>query len=427
MSDIQDKIDELMSKLPLDDAPAGGALVVYHQGECVVQSHVGQANDGMDWTPETLSLNFSAGKGVLATLVHILVSKGYLNYQQPIADIWSEFGANGKADINLQAVLSHQAGLFDITSVTSDGHDMLNWQGMLASVANMTPTPLSADEKSDYSSIYSALVYGWVIGGLIEKRMGQPLQAVLEEHLTLPLGIADSVFFGIPSDKVKKVAQPKRRFSSVVSDDAHMRRKPVLKPDSQRTLAIYGEVPSASCWQEQLAEKTLNTTNINGLYFNTQLLDLVAYKQALVPNGQHGFDYYDESVLQAVIPAANGVSSANALAKIYAMLAQNGQWQGQRLIDEQTFQSLSQIQGYKRDKVMPAISPESMYWRLGYHRLFTVCHQAKAAFGHMGYNGSVAWCDPERQLALAFVHNFDTTMLNDVRQFILTEAILSYF
>ena len=43
----------------------------------------------------------------------------------------------------------------------------------------------------------------------------------------------------------------------------------------------------------------------------------------------------------------------------------------------------------------------------------------------MGYNGSVAWCDPVRQLSFAFVHNFDTTMLNDVRQFALTEAVLN--
>jgi hypothetical protein len=42
----------------------------------------------------------------------------------------------------------------------------------------------------------------------------------------------------------------------------------------------------------------------------------------------------------------------------------------------------------------------------------------------MGYNGSVAWCDPARQLSFAFIHNFDATMLNDVRQFALTEAVL---
>jgi CubicO group peptidase (beta-lactamase class C family) len=74
-----------------------------------------------------------------------------------------------------------------------------------------------------------------------------------------------------------------------------------------------------------------------------------------------------------------------------------------------------------------------MDWRLGYHRLFSICQNVDSemlkanqqGFGHMGYNGSVAWCDPAQQLSFAFIHNFDTTMLNDVRQFALTEAVLS--
>lgn len=45
----------------------------------------------------------------------------------------------------------------------------------------------------------------------------------------------------------------------------------------------------------------------------------------------------------------------------------------------------------------------------------------------MGYNGSMAWCDPSRDLALAFVHNYDVTMLNDTRQFIINETVLDFF
>ena len=81
--------------------------------------------------------------------------------------------------------------------------------------------------------------------------------------------------------------------------------------------------------------------------------------------------------------------------------------------------------------------PAHMAWRLGYHRRFSICHSKgldkstndaaesmEQSFGHMGYNGSVAWCDPTRQLSFAFIHNFDVTMLNDIRQFALTEAVL---
>jgi CubicO group peptidase (beta-lactamase class C family) len=73
--------------------------------------------------------------------------------------------------------------------------------------------------------------------------------------------------------------------------------------------------------------------------------------------------------------------------------------------------------------VMPAV----MRWRLGYHRVFSLLHDTTTAFGHMGYNGSMAWCDPNRDLAVAFVHNYDVTMLGDIRQFILNETILNFF
>ncbi len=73
---------------------------------------------------------------------------------------------------------------------------------------------------------------------------------------------------------------------------------------------------------------------------------------------------------------------------------------------------------------MPAINPHSMLWRLGYHRVFSVCHKVDNGFGHMGYNGSMAWCDPSRELAVAFVHNFNSIMLNDVRGLVVNELIL---
>ncbi len=114
------------------------------------------------------------------------------------------------------------------------------------------------------------------------------------------------------------------------------------------------------------------------------------------------------------------------------MLANGGVWQGKTLIDSATFEQLSTPQVEGLDAVMPA----AMKWRLGYHRLFSLyannddtdkrMSSDLSGFGHMGYNGSVAWCDPERQLSFAFIHNFDTTMLNDVRQFALTEAVLSW-
>ena len=463
-SDLQQRLQQLLTDLQLDDAPAGGALVVYQAGQCIAKASTGMARADLPWSSDTLSLNFSTGKGVLATLVHVLVSQQLLNYDRPIADYWPAFAVQGKEQITLRSVMSHQANLFSIQSIDVDNETVLDWNMMLEKVAAM---PITAPEQSElYDSAYSALVYGWVLGGVIEAVTDMPLADALRHYLTEPLGVADSCYFGVPENKVKDVAHLVKYFQTaeqVVEQEDNLgtnqessqqgvqeqsqtrprRSKPVLRADSANTLHIYTSLPSYVCWQkEALTNQTstngstnesttvdelpsLDTAKINRLYFNNSQLNLKNYKSALMLANKQPIDYYDKRTLQAAIPAANGVASAQALATIYAMLANGGVWQGQTLINEATFKQLSTPQVTGMDAVMPA----KMNWRLGYHRRFSLCDSEASndraqGFGHMGYNGSVAWCDPTRQLSLAFIHNFDVTMLNDIRQFALTEAVL---
>ncbi|WP_201612242.1 serine hydrolase domain-containing protein [Psychrobacter immobilis] len=462
--ELQQRLQQLLTDLQLDDAPAGGALVVYQEGQCIAQASVGMARADLSWGADTLSLNFSTGKGILATLVHVLVSQQLLNYDRPIAEYWPAFAAQGKEQITLRSVMSHQANLFSIQSIDVDHEAVLDWNMMLEKVAAM---PITSPEESDlYDSAYSALVYGWVLGGVITAVTDMSLAEALRNYLTEPLGIADSCYFGIPENKVNDVAHLVKYFEtaeqiaeqegdlatnqessqqgSPKKSQPHPRRsKPVLRADSANTLHTYTSLPSYVCWQKKALTNqkstngstnestkldelpSLDTAKINRLYFNNSQLNLKNYKSALILANKQPIDYYDKRTLQAIIPAANGVASAQALATIYAMLANGGKWRGQTLIDEKTFNELSTPQFIGMDAVMPA----KMNWRLGYHRRFSLCdsegsNDRAQGFGHMGYNGSVAWCDPARQLSFAFIHNFDVTMLNDIRQFALTEAVL---
>lgn len=406
---------ELLQTLQFDDAPAGGALVIYHQGQKVVDTATGQYLPNHAWQSSTLSVNFSIGKGVMATLIAILVSKGLLQYNQPISQIWHEFGANGKKHITLSHILTHSAGLFNISQLTDNLDDLLNWQMMCQKVAAMPIDTPKGQEQHQYASAYSALVSGFILGHVVQIATGLPLGQALDKYLALPLGVAGELFYGLPADKLGQVARPMRYFDP----NQTAKRKPTLKPDSVKTLQTLSSLAVGQLWQHRLGETPLTTANINKLYFDTAAMNLVNYKNALMPNGRDGIEYHQDKVMQALIPAANGISTANALAKIYAMHANDGVWQEQVLITPAVLQEMRQIYVNGRDAVMPA----NMQWRLGFHRLFSV-QDVPYAYGHMGYNGSVAFCDPKRQLAFAFIHNFDTTMLNDVRQFALIESAI---
>lgn len=348
----------------------GAALVVYFQGQKVVDIFTGKKSQEEDWQSDTLAMCYSTGKGILATLAHILVSEGILEYDQPIAHYWPEFAQNGKANITLRHVLSHQSGLFDIRNMIDAATEMLDWSHMLDVVAAATPR-FSAGQ----SFAYQPLTYGWILGGVIEKAAKQPLNWLMERYLVQPLEL-DGAYFGTPASELDRVARlllkPKPPTST----------KPQTKKNSQPRKA-------------SISERLLELSGQNPQDF----------QDAMIPKGMRHFSFYSDEGLQAVIPAANGVFTADSLAKVYAMLANQGQWQGQQFIRLEVFKQLSTVQSKARDRVMPI----PMHWRLGYHRILTMGKRAPHGFGHVGFNGSGAWCDFDRELSFAYTHNFNVT------------------
>src|SRR5699024_2099803 len=91
----------------------GAACTVYVRGRLVVDLWAGVADrrSGRPWTEDTAAVIFSCSKGLVALGVCMLVERGRLDFDRPIATGWPEFGANGKDAITLRDVLSHRAGL----------------------------------------------------------------------------------------------------------------------------------------------------------------------------------------------------------------------------------------------------------------------------------------------------------------------------
>ncbi len=381
----------VLSQIQPETTPGGAAISVYFQGKQVAELYTGDANKDEEWTAEHMALSYSTGKAVLATLVHILVSEGFLDYDKPIAQYWQAFGQHDKDKITLRHILSHQSGLYDIRHTISSAAQMLEWQDMLAAYEQATPrfAPGTA-------TAYQALSFGWLVGGVIEKVMQQPLAQVLNHYLVEPLEL-DGVYFGVPADQLHRVARPiKKAEEDQPRPQVQKPHKP-LNADGRRPLSF--------------TERVISLSGINPYDAD----------DALVPRSMGKFNFYSDETLQAVIPSANGVFSANSLARIYAMLANQGRWQGKQLIKPQIFNELSSIQTYARDRVMPI----PMHWRLGYHRVFTLGKRVPTAFGHIGYNGSGAWCDPTRDLSFAYIHNFKSgNITGDYRLWWLTQTVL---
>ncbi|MDF2445498.1 MAG: serine hydrolase [Moraxellaceae bacterium] len=355
-----------LEQLPVS-RPGGGALCIYYRGECVVDIWGGTRDrQGTPWTPDTLSLSFSTTKGIVATLLHILASRGQVDYDAPVARYWPAFAQGGKGGITVRQLLCHEAGLYSIRRLIQDAGEMRDWPHMLALIEKTSPL-----HEPGIGNGYHALTFGWLVGGLIEKVTGNPLAQVLKEELVEPLQL-DGCFIGVPDAALPRCADlivPERK-----PRDPARPRRPRKPPLAQQVV--------------------VTALKLSGF-------DPDSVEEAMVPPGMGRFDWNTKETRQACIPGAGGMFNARSLARIYAMLADGGELDGKRLLAPGAVDRFAQIQNTSRGAVIPL----PMHWRMGYHRVFTMGPRTPRAFGHFGYGGSGAWCDPSRQLALGYVVN----------------------
>jgi len=364
--------------------PGGGAAVcVYHRGEKVVDIWGGQRNDSGDaWREDTMSVSFSTTKGVTSTALHLLVDRGLLDYDDTIAKLWPEFAQAGKGDITVRQLLCHQAGLYDIRHLIDGAARMLDWEYMTTALAAATPAiaPGSA-------SAYHGITYGWLVGELVQRATGERFAAFVQREIAQPLGL-DGLYIGAPVEQLGRAA--------TLSMPASGR---------QRMADMGGRL--------ERVQRVLGWVRVR--------YDLRRIADALLAPGVTDFAWDGAETLQASIPAANGLFTARSLAKLYAALADGGAFNGTRLLSEATLARATEVQTRRVDLVVPF----PMHWRLGYHRAATTAGTPPRAFGHYGFGGSGAWCDPDQQLAVAMVLNSGIgTPFGDLRTFRISGRVL---
>ncbi len=368
----------------IDSSGGGAAVCVYYQGRKVVDLWGGVRDEvGRSWREDTMSMSFSTSKGVTSTLLNMLVDRGELNYDDPIARYWPEFAAAGKGTISVRDLMTHRAGLSRLRPLLDRGDRILDWDYMVDRLAR-------AEAKPQTRSAYHALTYGWLTGELIQRITGQSLGEVIRTELEEPLGL-DGIYIGAPAEARARAAQLS---------------PPLGSKQSSLMSALFSD---------RTAE---NLTRLHRLFGSP--LDMKHILDALVPPDNAEL-LFDERILGVPVPAANGLFTARSLARIYAAIAEGGTLDGVELFRPSTIDRMSRIQVTTRDLVLPI----RMGWRLGYHTAFTCRGGLESAFGHFGFGGSGAWADPSRRLSMAMINNrVGGTPLGDIRIAAIGSSVL---
>lgn len=201
IASLQNDVQKLFDRLVAEDKERGLQAAVYFQGELVVHAWAGLADParGLAVTGETLFPVFSCGKGVTSTIVHRLAERCLLSYDLPIASLWPEFAAAGKAGVTLRHVLNHSAGL-QLMPMAARYAELCDWSAMCAAIAAMAPV-----WKPGSQSEYHAITFGWILGETACRATGRTFEQLLQEEIRSPLGLGN-LFIGIPDEAEPRVA-----------------------------------------------------------------------------------------------------------------------------------------------------------------------------------------------------------------------------
>lgn len=199
---LQGRIERLLARLVDGGWELGVQAAVYLDGEPVAEVCVGHADAGRTRpvTPDTVFPVCSTGKGILATLVHILAERGLIAYDRPLADYWPAFAAHGKGTVLVRHALAHQAGLQPVPAFAS----LAEACDFDAACARMAEQPLSGEPGALMQ--YHSRTFGWIVGGLVRQVAGRPLGEVLRAEIAAPLGLAGELFFGIDETAAARLA-----------------------------------------------------------------------------------------------------------------------------------------------------------------------------------------------------------------------------
>ncbi|GAT33452.1 CubicO group peptidase, beta-lactamase class C family [Terrimicrobium sacchariphilum] len=259
----------------------GLQLAVYKDGKLVVDLSSGIANveTGEKVTSHTLFPVFSVSKGIAATIVHRLVARGLLAYDEPLATWWPEFGCLGKEEITLADVLSHSAGMQNIPAGTKWA-DLADWSGMCRKLAESSPIfpPGTAVE-------YHAITYGWLVGEPACRVTGCDFPALLRREILEPLGLSE-LFIGNDQPWTLPISLLEEEGGSVDVPD----------PETPRSIPVW-LLPLASLMNDPDAQRACMPAS-SGL---ATARAIARHYAALLPGGVDGVRLLDDEALNRVV------------------------------------------------------------------------------------------------------------------------------
>jgi len=355
----------------------GAGCSAFVDGRLVVDLYGGIADrrSQRPWRPDTTAVTFSCSKGVIAICVCLLAQEGRLDLDVPIAVYWPTFGEHGKSAITIREAMCHRAGLpaLDV-DLTLD--DVLAWDPVIKAIEAQRPfySPRAGH-------FYHAMVFGWLVGEVIRRVTGKT---------------------------------PGRYFRQAVGDRLDLMTWIGL-PAAERPSVAWMEAPLPD-EQSEVARETARVLRENPIV-----------ERSLTMGGAFAFPaagghvtFNDPAIQAAEIPGANGISTAQSLARLYGTCVSDVD--GPPLLASHTIVDATRV--LAAGPQLSGMPDDGSRWGTGF-QLSSPPSQpmlGPASFGHAGAGGQLAFADAELKVGFAYLTN-QMGGYGDQRARALTDAL----
>ncbi|WP_420311001.1 serine hydrolase domain-containing protein [Streptomyces sp. YS-B37] len=354
----------------------GAAVSVYRHGHRVVDLWAGTKDvDGTaPWEQGTAQIVRSATKGVAAAALLLLAQRGQVDLDAPVGEYWPEYKAAGKEHTLVWHLLAHRAGVpvLDRPLTPDEAADPAFGAAAVAAQAPVW------EPGADHG--YHAQTYSWLTGELVRRVTGRSIGAWIADEIAGPVG-AD-LWVGLPAaqaDRVGRVAQ----LDTPATDPGVLRTRP----------------------KRSVSEAYADPGSLTRRAFG-----------AITPMP----DENDPAYRAAVLPASNGIATADGLARVYASLIDEVDG-GTRLFTPETMRRARTERSSGPDRVLVI----STRFGLGYMLHGSASPLlSETSFGHPGRGGALGFADPESGIAFGYVTNgFRKSVTADPRAQALVRAV----
>ena len=190
-----DQIEQLMKSHIAEGHYPGGQFAIARHGKLARVYTVGDTTIGDSPAPandSTLWLMFSQTKVIVTSAIWRLVDQGALRFADQISDHVPDFSRNGKGEITVFQLLTHQGG-FPSAEVPSEAwtdHELLK----------QTVCDFTLEWTPGSKVQYHGTAAHWVAMVLLEAITGRDYRDYVREEILEPIGLSDQIFVGVPED-----------------------------------------------------------------------------------------------------------------------------------------------------------------------------------------------------------------------------------